>query len=133
MEVVKVAKIQINANNYARRADKRLSDPPVTSKVQQSSESFLDVDIINLSRKGLRFRSSTRYKTGDKLRFELSSIDKAASLSLSIRATVVNDYGSITEGQYEYGVMFFRLLYWYEMNCIHDYVYHYEMLKKQRS
>ena len=125
-----MAKVQINTNNMARRTDKRLSDPPVMSQISHNKERFLDVDIINLSRKGLRFRSASQYSIGEKLRFELSSTDKNASLSLSIRAKVINDYGSKGNGLYEYGVRFFRLLYWYEMNCIHDYVYHYV---KQRA
>jgi hypothetical protein len=125
-------KVPINVNNQARRADKRLADPPVSSKVQFSKERFLDVDIINLSRRGLRFRSASKRAIGDKLLFELHSTDKNASLSLSIRAKVINDYGSKAEGQHEYGVRFYRLLYWYEMNCIHDYVYHYDKLRASR-
>jgi len=120
-----MAKVQININNMARRSDKRLSDPQVSSKIKDK-ESTLDVDILNLSRKGLRFRSAAQYKAGDKLRFELSSTGEKSDLSLSIKAKVVNDYGSSSEGLHEYGVRFYRLLYWYEMNCIHDYVYQFE-------
>ena len=117
-----MAKVKVNINNMARRSDLRISDPHVSSKIS-SKERRLDVQIVNLSRRGLRFKSNTVYKLGDKLRFELNSSDENSNLSLSIRAKIINDYGSKDEGVYDYGVRFFRLLYWYEMNCIHDYVY----------
>ena len=117
-----MAKVQVNINNMARRADKRLSDPQITSKIKHKKEN-LDVDVINPSRRGLRFKSGTEYKVGEKLKFELSSSDEVSNLSLNIKAKVVNDYGNKVDGVYEYGVRFYRLLYWYEMNCIHDYVY----------
>jgi hypothetical protein len=53
----------------------------------------------------------------------LQSIDEESALSLNIKARVINDYGRNSEGMYEYGVRFFRLLYWYEINSIHNYIY----------
>jgi len=105
-----------------RRSDKRIADPQINSVIIDKTECH-DVHIINLSRKGLRFRSKVQHNTGDRLKFELQSIDDTTSLSLSIGAKVINDYGKNSDEMYEYGVRFFRLLYWYEMNCIHNYVY----------
>ena len=117
-----MAKKQVDVNNMARRSDKRLSNPHISSKIKRKNE-YIDVNIVNISRRGLRFKSGAHYKVGEKLKFEMSSSDGVSDLSLSIRAKIVNDYGNKEEGVNEYGVRFFRLLYWYEMNCIHDYVY----------
>ena len=115
---------KILINGMARRADRRLADPPVDSVIR-TKDNHHDVGIINLSRRGLRFRSKNRYKAGDKLWFELRSSDANSELSLSIRGKIVNEYGGESDSLHEYGVRFFRLLYWYEMNCIHNYVYSY--------
>lgn len=117
-----MANEQVNINNMARRSDKRLSNPEITSKIKRK-DTLIDVDIINISRRGLRFKSGSEFKVGEKLKFELGSIGGDSNLSLRIKAKVVNNYGNKTEGVYEYGVRFIRLLYWYEMNRIHDYVY----------
>jgi len=105
-----------------KRSDKRIVEPQINSTVKNKNECH-DVQIIDLSRKGLRFRSCNQYRKGDRLKFELQSVDDNSSLALSIRAKVINEYGSKTDGMFEYGVSFFRLLYWYEMNCIHNYIY----------
>jgi len=110
------------ARVLVKRSDKRIIEPQINSIVKDKVESH-DVHILDLSRKGLRFRSGDQYKKGDKLKFDLQSIDGSSALSLSIKAKIINEYGSKEDGMFEYGVKFFRLLYWYEMNCIHNYVY----------
>lgn len=110
------------AKVLVKRSDKRIVEPQINSVIRDKTECY-DVQILDLSRKGLRFRATNQYKKGDKLKFELQSVDGSSTLSLSIRAKVINEYGSKTDGTNEYGVRFFRLLYWYEMNCIHNYIY----------
>ena len=110
------------AKVLVKRSDKRIVEPSINSIIKDKVKSH-DVHIIDLSRKGLRFKSEDHYNIGDKLKFELQSTDSNSSLSLSIRAKVINDYGSNADGINEYGVKFFRLLYWYEINCIHNYIY----------
>ena len=110
------------AKVLVKRSDKRVIEPPINSVIKNKVDCY-GVQVIDLSRKGLRFRSEAQYKVGDKLKFELRSIDDSSDLSLSIGAKLINDYGTKADGKHEYGVRFFRLLYWYEMNCIHNYVY----------
>ncbi|MCL2152870.1 MAG: PilZ domain-containing protein [Oscillospiraceae bacterium] len=105
-----------------KRSDRRVVEPQVSAVIKDKIE-CRDAQILDLSRKGLRFRSKEQYKKGDKLKFEMQSANDDPALSLSIGARVINVYGSETDGMFEYGVRFFRLLYWYEMNCIHNYVY----------
>ena len=110
------------AKVLVKRFDKRIIEPQINSVIKDRVDSH-DVHILDLSRKGLRFRSGNRYKQGDKLKFEMQSIDDSSALSLSIKAKIINEYGSKTDGMFEYGVKFFRMLFWYEMNCIHNYIY----------
>ena len=105
-----------------KRSDKRIIDPQIDSVIKGKIECY-DVRIVDLSRKGLRFRSRDQYKKGDKLKFEMQSTDDKSILSLTIKAKIINDYGRNAEGLYEYGARFYRLPYWYEMNCIHNYIY----------
>jgi len=105
-----------------KRSDKRIAELQLNSVIKGRTESH-GVNILDLSRKGLRFRSGDQYKKGDKLKFEMQSTDEGSSLSLTIKARIINEYGSIVDGTFEYGVKFLRLLYWYEMNCIHNYIY----------
>jgi len=105
-----------------KRSDKRIAELQINSVVRDKAESR-EVRVLDLSCKGLRFRSSDQFSKGDKLKFEMQSIDDDPALSLSIRGRIINEYGSIVEGTFEYGVRFLRLRYWYEMNCIHNYVY----------
>ena len=127
-----MAKLHINLENMARRSDKRLTNPSVVSKIQKK-ELSLDAAIVNLSRRGLRFKSSTEYKKGEKIMFELNSNDQTSNLSLTIKAKIVNDYGPNRDGVHEYGVKFSRTLYWYEMNCIHNYVYQCEKAREAEA
>ena len=110
------------AGVLVKRSDKRIVEPQINSVLIIKKENR-DVQIIDLSRKGLRFGSEEQYKKGDKLKFALQSIDDNSELSLTIQARIINDYGSRTDGIYEYGVIFSRFRYWYEVNCIHNYIY----------
>jgi len=108
-------------NKMAKRSDKRLIDPQIKSVVRTKDQSQ-EVAIVNICRTGLRFRTNLKFNKGDKLWFELRSSDENTALSLSIKGRVMNDYGQKND-MYDYGVKFFRVLYWYEMNCIHNFVY----------
>ena len=113
------------ARVLVKRSDKRVIEPQISCVVSDKVKCY-DVQILDLSRKGLRFRSKEQFKTGVKLKFDLQSNDDkdiSSALSFNIKAKVINDYGCNNEGQYEYGVRFFRVLYLYEMNCIHNYIY----------
>jgi len=123
--------LEIKISPMARRTDRRIVNPSLKSVVRVNDQCH-DVVIVNISRRGLRFRSSEQYNKGDRLRFELNSCDKTAALSLSIRAKIKNDYESAAGNTYEYGVVFSRLLNWYEMYCIHDFVYSYEKRRAVR-
>ena len=105
-----------------KRSDKRIKEPQITSIIRDKAEAH-DIHVLDLSRKGLRFSTKDQHEKGEKLKFELQGIDVKSALSLNIKAKVINDYGRNKEGLYEYGVKFFRLQYWYEINCIHNYIY----------
>jgi len=110
------------AGVLVKRSDKRIVEPQISSVLRIKKENH-EVHIIDLSRKGLRFGSKEQYKKGDKLKFLLQSTDDGSDLFLTIQAKVINVYGSKADGIYEYGVSFLRLRYWYEINCIHNYIY----------
>jgi len=94
----------------------------MTSVILNKDEKH-EVQVLNLSRKGLRTQTTGRHKKGDKLQFEFDKGSANVTLSLKIWAKIVNDYGAGINDTNEYGVKFFSLLDWYEMNCIHDFVY----------
>jgi len=110
------------AGVLVKRSDKRIVEPQINSVVRIKKENH-DVQILDLSRKGLRFGSKVQYKRGDRLKFVLQSSDDNSDLCLTIKARVINNYGSRADGVFEYGVSFSRVRYWYEVNCIHDYIY----------
>ena len=115
---------EIMFNKESRRSDKRLNNPRVKSRIKQN-ERRLDADVLNICRRGLRFRSKEKFQNGDIVKIELSSEDEKVSLNLVIKGKIVNDYGKVTEDKHEYGVKFSRFLYWHEMNSIHDFVHSY--------
>jgi len=108
-----------------KRQDRRMEAPRLTSVIEKKDQN-LDVEVVNISRLGLRFRSDEAYSKGDRLKFILDSNDENASLSISIGARIVNDYGGEAGKAHEYGAKFTRILYWYEMRSIHDFIYAYE-------
>ena len=114
-----MAKISIDMK--ARRADKRVDEPKIVTMINGKGISH-DVDVLNIGRGGLRFRSKVQYTKGDRVVFGLKIADAESELSLRIKAKVVNVYEGASD-MHEYGVRFFRLLYMYELGRIHDYVY----------
>jgi len=114
--------VKISFNTVARRADKRIADPKVASEAKVKKTPH-NIEILNISRGGLRFKSNEEFEKNDVLWFDLRSTDAHTDLSLSIRGKVVNLYGKNETDSYEYGVKFFHILHWYEMNCIHNFVH----------
>ena len=104
------------------RADKRLYFNPSITAVIRSGEKTTEIFLTDICRSGLRFKTEELYKKGDKLLFELKS-DANNLLPGKIKAKVINEYGNTEDGRNQYGVRFFRISYWYEKNCIHNYVY----------
>jgi len=124
--------LEVKLDSFARRTDRRVVNPQLESVVRVSDQ-CLAVKIVDICRKGLRFKSKERYKPGAKLRFELESSNPAADLSLIIRGKVLYEYENAADNTYEYGVRFSRILNWYEMYRIHDFIYSYEKHRAQRS
>ena len=113
---------KIHVSNKARRSDKRVDHPKIESTVNRGRESH-SVEILNISRVGLRFRSKEKHNKGDKLLFELRGLKLNANLSIKIKGKVINDYGSDDNDLHEYGVKFIRFMHWNEMHIIHNFVY----------
>jgi len=106
----------------SRRADTRLSGPKL-SVVIRSKERSHDAEVVNISSRGLRFKSETLHEIGEKLWFDLKSTDEKHPLSLSIKGKIVNDYVSSDDNQCSYGVKFNRFRYMNEIEQLHTYVY----------
>jgi len=104
------------------RSDKRLYFKPTIAAVIRNGNKTDKVTLTNISRTGLGFQTEELYYKGDKLLIELKR-DEKNLLPKKIKAKVINEYGLTEYGQREYGVRFFRISYWYEKNCIHNYVY----------
>jgi len=113
---------RIYISGMVRRSDKRVDHPQIESRVNCGKKCH-DVEILNISRVGLRFRSSEKYKKGEKLLFELRGCKLNANLSIKIKGRVINEYNSKAEGEYEYGVKFIPLMQWNEMHIIHNFVH----------
>jgi len=113
------------------RSDKRLYFKPTIAAVIRNEDRIDNVTITNISRTGLGFQTEELYYKGDKLLINLKR-DKKNLLPRKIKAKVVNEYGLTEYGLKEYGVRFFRVSYWYEKNCIHNYVYS-ELTEDQTS
>jgi len=106
----------------SRRADTRLSGPKLSVVVRDKERSH-DAEVANISSHGLRFKSDTPHEVGDKLWFDLQSMDEKHPLSLSIKGKIVNDYVSSEDNQCSYGVKFHRFRYLNEIEQLHNYVY----------
>ena len=104
------------------RGDKRLYfDPSITGAIR-TRDKTVEVHLTNISSSGLAFQTEEQFKKGDKLLLELKS-DSNYLLPQKIKAKIINEYGDKENGCYEYGVRFLRISYWYEKNCIHNFVY----------
>jgi len=111
----------------SKRADTRLSGPKL-SCVVRSKKQAQKVEVANISSHGLRFKSEVHYNIGDKLWFDLQSTDEEHPLSLTIKGKIVNDYVSVEDSHFSYGVRFRSFRYLNEIEQLHSYVY---SIKKQ--
>jgi len=113
------------------RSDKRLYFKPSIAAEIRCGDRIDNVTLTNISRTGLGFQTEELYHKGDKLLIKLKR-DEKNLLPRRIKAKVINEYGVTENGLNEYGVRFFRISYWYEKNCIHNYVYK-EQTEEQAS
>jgi len=114
--------LDMKVKTGAKRTDRRIEYPKLTAEAW-TKENKHEVEVINISRKGLRFKSKEKYDKGINLMFDLNSTDPSVELSLSIKGKIVNEYSNNNEGEHEYGAKFMRLTHWYEMYRVHDFVY----------
>ena len=106
----------------SKRADTRLPAPDLIANVRckkQTKEALL----LNISSHGLRFKSDTEYKLGEKLWFDIKSKEEKPTLSVSIKGKIINNYGSCEDGLSDYGVSFYRFRFMNESEHIHYYVH----------
>ena len=113
---------RIMITNMARRSDKRVDHPKLEAVVKSKGKSH-KVEVLNICRVGLRFRSDKPYKKNVKLHFELRSSSVNSNLAIRIKGRIVNEYVSRVKEAHEYGVRFLPFLQWYEKNIIHNYVH----------
>jgi len=106
----------------SKRADTRLAHPELSVNVR-IDETNHEVDIKNISSRGVRFSTETEFKKGDKLWLDIRSNNEKTPLSVSIKGRVVNDYGTGDDNKNNYGVHFNRLRFSDEIESIHRYVY----------
>ena len=106
----------------SKRAATRLSEPELSAAIR-SKKQRQDVELMNISSIGLRFKSATEYNIGEKLWFDIHSNEEKPLLSLSIKGKILNEYGSGDDNQHEYGVKFNRFRFMNEIERIHYYVH----------
>ena len=111
----------------SRRADTRLSGPKLSAIIRTKDQSH-NAEVVNISSRGLRFKSETLHEVGEKLWFDIQSTDDTHPLKLSIKGKIVNDYVSSEDKQCSYGVKFNKFRYMNEIEQLHTYVY---TLKKE--
>ena len=86
----------------SKRADTRLSEPNL-STVVRCKKSKQEVELLNISSIGLRFKSNESYEMGEKLWFDIRSNEEKPLLSLSIKGKIINDYGKSDDNLHSYG------------------------------
>ena len=106
----------------SKRSFTRLSYPKL-STVARNKEQSQDIELMNISSHGLRFKSKALFKPGDKLWFDIKSNEETPMLSLSIKGQIINDYTNTGDIFHDYGVRFYRLRYLNEIERIHTYVH----------
>jgi len=106
----------------SRRADTRLSGPKLSAVVRGNERSH-EAEVVNISSHGIRFKSETLYEIGDKLWFDIQSIEEKHPLKVSIKGKIVNDYVSVGDNHFSYGVKFSRFRFLNEIEQLHEYVY----------
>jgi len=113
----------------SKRADTRLPAPDLIAVVRCKKQKQ-EVELLNISSHGLRFKTATDYKVGEKLWFDIKSKEEKPKLSVSIKGKIINDYGTSDDDLHEYGVSFYRFRFMNEMERIHYYVYtHADLLR----
>ena len=106
----------------SKRSFTRLSYPELKA-VARSKEQSYDIELINISSHGLRFKTSARFILDEKVWFDIQSKEEDPTLSLSIRGQIINDYTNTGDAVRDYGVRFYRLRYLNEIERIHKYVH----------
>ena len=106
----------------SRRADTRLAGPKLSAVIRSKDKSH-DAEVVNISSRGLRFKSGSLHEIGEKLWFDIQSTDEEHPLSLSIKGKIVNDYVNSEDNQCSYGVKFHTFRYMNEIEQLHNYVY----------
>jgi len=106
----------------SKRADTRLPYPELNAVVRNRERSQ-KIELINISSRGLRFKTDAHYYIGDKLWFDIWSNEENPLFSLSIKGYIRNDYTNTDDKVRNYGVQFFRIRYLNERERIHTYVH----------
>ena len=109
-------------NSHSRRRDKRSDKVAMNVELSHKGE-VTDADVIDISRTGLRFVSPQKFEKDEKVNVSFEVEDDGARLQLSLNAKVLNDYGTVDDGRYSYGVKFSRFFSWYEMRLIEKIVW----------
>jgi len=113
---------KISMAGVSRRSDRRVDNPNMAAVVR-CEEKSTPVEIQNISRVGLRFRSAEKHNKGDKLLFELRCCELNDNVPVTLKGKVKNEYPSGNPDTHEYGIKFCRPAQWHDMNIIHNYVY----------
>jgi len=106
----------------SKRSNTRLPYPDLKT-IARSKEQSYDIELINISSHGLRFKTTARFVVDEKVWFDIQSKEETPSLTLSIRGQIINDYTNIGDTMRDYGVRFYRLRYLNEIERIHNYVH----------
>jgi len=106
----------------SKRSNTRLSHPELSTVARNKIQNE-NIELLNISSHGLRFKSTALFKVGDKLWFDIKSNEEKPSLSLSIKGQIINDYTNTGDTMRDYGVQFYRLRYLNEIERIHTYVH----------
>ena len=122
----------VQITGMARRSDERLYKPQIES-VEGNKNDYYNVEILDISRVGLRFRSEKPYEKGGKVLLKLHGSDSEVDISVTVKGTIINAYTSGVEGAFEYGVKFNAIFQWHEMNLIHNFVHLCKKRRKERS
>jgi hypothetical protein len=111
---------------HSKRKDRRSSKVVFKAEVSHNMH-VINVDILDISRTGLKFASEKKIQQGSRIgiSFLVKDTDKAADLEvrLSLNAKVINEYGIDSKGRFVYGVKFNRIFSWYDMRRIEKLVW----------
>ena len=113
---------RFSITGISRRSDKRVENPQMSATVSFEEKSH-SAEVKNISRVGLRFKTTVEFKMGDKLQFELRCCELNDNVPVTLKGKVVNIYANEAPDAHEYGVKFCRPAQWHDMNMIHNFVY----------